>query len=218
MSAFTPAMEAELRKPFATVFGALKIELPGKTLCLIDGAGSLAFGGDTYTGMDSTFGTIQSVAPARDGVGDEAPTLSITLLPSDDAAAAEICSPTMQGSPVTLYLGAVDPETGGVIADPLAIFSGELDQPVLNVDKGARELDYECVSAFERLFSGDEGARLSDSFHKSIWPGEDGLSNVSGVQRNIYWGVDRPKGTVSYGGGGFGGGGQGGFNVDVKYL
>jgi hypothetical protein len=207
VSAFTPEMEAELRKPFATIFGALKVDLPDGTVTLLDGAGTVTFGGDTYTGRDALFGVLDTVDSIQDGGGDSAPALSITLLPDSDADAADICSPTMQGSPVSLYLGAVDPATGAVIADPLLIFSGELDQPVLTIDNGIRQLTFECASAFERLFSGDEGARLADSFHKSIWPGETGLANATGVLKTVFWGLDKPKGAITYGvPGGFVGG------------
>lgn len=209
MSAFTPGMEAELRKPFATVFGAIKVQLPGRTVALIDGAASFSFGGQAYSGRDDLFGVLDSVAHLSDGVGDQAPSLSITLLPDTDANAAAICSPTFQGSSVQLYLGAIDRATGQPIPDPLLIFSGELDQPVLTVDQGTRELTFECASAFERLFSGDEGARLADSFHKSIWPGETGLANVSGVIKTAYWGVEKPASSLSYGNGGFFGGSDG---------
>ncbi|MDF1506492.1 hypothetical protein PYV61_26290, partial [Roseisolibacter sp. H3M3-2] len=47
----------------------------------------------------------------------------------------------------------------------------------------------------------DEGAGLSDTFHTSIWPGETGLSGVTGVDQQIYWGVASPTPSIFYGGG-----------------
>lgn len=218
MSLFTPAMETALRQPFATVFGAVKVELPDRTVCLVSG-GVVTFGGDTYVSQDDVFGTIAAVGRVKDGTGDEAPALSITLLPDSDADAATLSSPTYQGSPVSLFYGAIDPATGAVIADPLGLFYGELDQPTLTVDQGIRELEYEAASAFDRLFSGDEGIRLSDSHHMEVWPDESGLANVTGVQRSIYWGIDRPASSLNYGSGGsFGGGGGGGVNQAEQNL
>jgi hypothetical protein len=205
MTAFTPAMETALQQSFATVFFALKIELPAADVTLLDGSAVVAFGGDTYTGSDDLFGTVDSIDSLTDGTGDNAPALSIIFSPASDADAAAICSPTFQGSLVTLYFGAIDPATGEVIADPLPLFIGEVDQPVLTVDKGSRSLRFECASAFERLFSGDEGIRLSDSHHKEVWPGETGLANMTGIIRTIYWGVDRPASSLTYGGGFSGG-------------
>jgi hypothetical protein len=209
MTSLTPAMDTALQQRFATVFGALKVQLPDRTICLLDGASTVTFGGHTYTGRDSLFGILDSVDVVKDGTGDTAPSMSITLLPDGNSDAATICSPTFQGSSVELYIGAISPDTGEVIPSPLLIFSGELDQPVLTVDQGTRELEFECASAFERLFSGDEGIRLSDAHHKSVWPGETGLSQVTGIQKTVYWGVDKPAGSITYGNGGFSGGSDG---------
>lgn len=202
MTAFTPQMETALSADTPLIFGALKIELPGYTLRLLDGAGVVTFGGDTYTGRDDTFGGLAAIDALSDGVGDEAPALSITLTPSDDAAASTLASPSMQGSPVSLWLGVVDRATGIVVPDPLLLFYGEVDQPTLKVGKGTRTLEYECVSSFERLFDVDEGMRLADSFHQTVWPSETGLANVTGITKKIFWGSEAPQGSVSYGGGG----------------
>src|SRR3546814_10076287 len=80
--------------------------------------------------------------------------------------------------------------------EPLLLFTGELDQPTLTVDKGSRELEFECVSGFERLFDNEEGLRLADSWHQSVWPGEMGLANVSGIITTVYWGVEAPAGEI----------------------
>lgn len=203
MSAFTPGMETALSADTPLVFGALKIQLPGYTLRLLDGAGVVTFNGETFTGRDATFGTLEAIDVFTDGVGDEAPGISISLLPSD-AAASTLASPTMQGSPVTLWLGAVDRATGAVIPDPLMIFFGEIDQPTLRLGKGTRVLEYECVSSFERLFDVDEGARLANSFHQMIMPGETGFANVTGITKKIYWGSEGPESSITGGGSAFG--------------
>jgi hypothetical protein len=222
MSQFTPAMQTALAQPTVLIFGALKVQLnTGPVIRLLDGSSTLSFGGDTFSGKDPTFGALAAIDAIEDGVGDEAPGLSITLHPSSDAAAATLSAATMQGSPVSLWIGAIDQTTRAVIADPLLLFFGELDQPTITVDKGERVLEYECVSAFERLFENDEGVRLADSFHQSVWLGETGLANVTGIVRTAYWGTEAPPSSVSYyGGGGFGGsgggsGGGGRFNVQA---
>nr|AGU09962.1 hypothetical protein [uncultured organism] len=96
----------------------------------------------------------------------------------------------MQGSPVYIYVGAVNPATGAVVPDPYLLAALELDVPILHKEENSRSLEYECVSVFERLFETDEGARLSPGFHKSIWPGELALDDVTGVAQTFYWGVE----------------------------
>lgn len=204
MSDLTAAMDTALAADNPLIFGALQIDLPAYTLRLLDGAGSLTFNGGTFVGRDTTFGVLAGIEQVDDGFGDEAPALSIMLHPPSDAAAASLSSATFQGSRVRLWLGAVTRATGAVIADPYLLFDGLLDQPVLSVGKGTRTLEYECVSSMERLFDNDEGFRLSDTNHKRVWSGEEGLEHMSGLVKKIYWGVARPSGAASGGGGGGG--------------
>lgn len=201
MSSLTPALESALKSDAPTVFGAVSISLPSGQINLLDGAGVLSFGGKTYVGQDDTYGTISDVENLTDGTGDSAPALGLTLLPAGDAAAAALAAPTMQGSPVAIYLGAINPVTGAVVPDPQLIFLGELDVPSLVSGEQGRRLDYEIVSVFERLFEDDESARLSAGFHRSIFPNEAGLDGVTGVAETVYWGVagQNPTG-ISYAG------------------
>ena len=198
MTQLTPQMDAALRGAAPIIFGAISIELPGRQVNLIDGAGTVTFGGKTYVGRDATYGTLASIENLTDGMGDSAPALSITLLPANDAAAAELAGPLMQGAPVTIHLGVIDRLTGLVIPDPTLLFLGELDVPTLRSTRTGRALDYEVVSAFERLFTDDERARLSPGFHRSVWPGEAGLDFVTGVQETVYWGVAGTNGAIAY--------------------
>ncbi|WP_267433778.1 hypothetical protein [Sphingomonas sp. GM_Shp_1] len=210
MTALTPALDAELRKDSPTVFGAVKIMLPDGTIRLIDGSGVLRFGGETYVGEDPTYGVISDVENLTDGVGDSAPAIGLTLLPAGDAAAAALAAPSMQGAPVDIYVGAVNPATGGVIPDPHLIFAGEVDVPTLDAGEQGRTVEYEVTSVFERLFEDDESARLSAGHHRSIFPNEAGMDFVTGVAETVYWGVPGVQGAVqtfSGGGAGYGGGG-----------
>jgi hypothetical protein len=190
MSNLTPAFDAELAKPSPTVFGSVSIDLPQAQINLLDGAGVLTFSGRTYRGMDATYGTLASIEPIEEGVGDEAPALSISLLPSGDAAAADLAAATMQGSPVLIHIGGVNPVNGAVIPDPQLIFIGELDVATLISKENGRQLDYDVVSVFERLFELDEGARLSPGFHQSIWPGEVLFDEITGLTQDYFWGVE----------------------------
>lgn len=198
MTQLTPQMDAALRGPSPVLFGAVSIALPNGTVNLLDGAAVLTFDGRDYSGQDATYGVLAAIDNLSDGVGDSAPALSITLLPSTDAAAADLASPTMQGAKVLIHLGAVDPATGRVIPDPDLRFIGELDVATLTSGPNSRSLDYEIVSVFEQFFDDDEGVRLSPGFHQSIWPGERGMDAVTGVQETVYWGVAGvPAGVVT---------------------
>jgi len=196
MTGMDPALANALAETNPTIFGAIEIVLPAHTLRLLTGSGVVSFDGKTFTGQDATFGVLDSIGNLTDGTGDEAPALQITLAPASDAAAADLSSASMQGAQVSIWLGAVDPSTGLVIGEPLLIFLGQLDTATLKVSANSRLLDLEITSAFEWFFFNDDGARLSDSFHKWLWPGETGLSQVTGVQHQIYWGTSPASGVT----------------------
>jgi hypothetical protein len=198
VTALSAGLDAALAADRALIFGAVEILLPGASIRLLDGSGTVTIGGNVYSGQDATFGTLSAVSPLSDGSGDQSPAINLSIIPPGNAAAATLASAAMQGSLVSLYLGAIDPATGLVIPDPYLVFLGEVDVPILRSGKDGRTLEYEVVSVMERLFSDDEGQRLADGFHQSVWPGETGFFDVTGIENTIYWGVDPPPNSVVY--------------------
>lgn len=188
-----PTLKNALAQPSVLLFGALKIDLPGYTLRLIDGSANILIGGDLYLGQDPVFGTIAEISELTEEIGDQAPEITIALFPPDATASATLSSPAMQGSIVTLMAGAVDPVSGIAIGAPEILFLGEVDVPTINLEQsGARKVEYTVVSVFERLFEVEEGQRATDSWHQSIWPGERGLEFMTGTDVNLYWGAKPP--------------------------
>ena len=188
MTAMHPALDAALAGPTPTIFGAIEIVLPDHTIRLLTGSGIVVFGGKTFTGVDATYGVLHSVEDLTDGTGDEAPALSLTLIPASDAATADLAGADSQGSQVSIWLGAVEPSNGLVIGEPLLVFLGVLDVPRIKTGANSRLLELEITSAFEDFFFTDDGARLNGRWHQYLWPGETGLDHVTAVTRNIYWG------------------------------
>ena len=193
MTALAPALDIALGADRALVTVFIEVTLPGYGLRLLAGSGVVRWGAKIFSGIDARFGALSSIDEVEDGTSDEAPTFGFTMHPSSEATAAQLCSATFQGSPVSLWLAGVYPDTGLLVPDPYLLFTGFLDQPTLKVDKGVREVDFACVSQFDILLEEDEGARLSDAFHQSIWPGETGFANVTGIEKSIYWGTATPS-------------------------
>jgi len=209
----TPSMDAALASDVLTPFLCMLVEFPGTDLALLEAEGEVTFNvsyrnGTTkatkFTGYSNTFGSLQSIDALSDGVGDQAPALSFALLPPGETASALLSQPNMQGSRIRIWLGAIDNASKFVIDAPYLMFEGEIDQPLLTIDNGRRELEFEAVSAFERLFSDEEGIRLSNANHKEVWPGETGLEDVTGVIKQIIWGpgdkiTGGQSGQINYG-------------------
>ncbi|UZW54066.1 hypothetical protein NUH86_11020 [Sphingobium sp. JS3065] len=189
-----PTLKNALAQPSVLLFGALKIALPTYTLRLLDGAGTLQIAGETYVGCDDLFGTIAELSELTEEIGDQAPEITIKLLPPNISAAATLASPDMQGCSVQLLVGAVNMTTGTVIGVPEVVFLGEVDVPTVDIDaQGERSVSFTVVSVFERLFEVEEGQRASNGWHQSIWPGELGLEHMTGTDVNLYWGAKPPQ-------------------------
>lgn len=199
---------ADFDAPILTLTGLAVLELPDRTLRLCDGA-YVYVGADKFEAEDAEFGSIKSVDEIEEKVGDDAPDGSLTFLPASTAAAAILSRPEYQGSPLRFYLARVDDQTGTAMGDPELLLDAELDTTTLLLNP--RRLEMTFISIAERLWNVNEGNVLSDSFHQSVWPGELGMANATGVPSNEPWGVEGPPRGSTFGGGGFGGGGGGGF-------
>jgi len=195
-----PILVSALSQQVVGMFLAVKIDLTnaalGRPVYLLDGAAEITFGGNTYTGIDNDFGTIDTVETISDGSGEEAPELIMSFLPNSAATATVLADPSMQDCPVSVYLGAYDLSTGLVIGTPELKFYGSVDVPTLTIEKGNRTVEISITSVFELLFENDDAVRASDGYHQSIWPGELGLAYMTGTDKNIYWGAIPPPQTV----------------------
>lgn len=198
--ALDPTMQAALAGDVIGLFVAKEVEHPLGTIRLLDGAGVLVFNGHTFVGHDDAYGSLGSIDISADGQGNEAPTAQFTINVADMTVGPAFSTPQAQGSPVSTYVGAFDPTTGLVLGTPDLRFYGEIDTIDWDRDaSGNPSLQIEAVSGFERFFENDEGNRLNDTFHQSIWPGEKGLAYITMVLDQIPWGVAgaKPPLTVS---------------------
>jgi hypothetical protein len=199
------------------LIGLLKIELPDATVRLCDG-GFIEFDGETYRSTDPVFGGIASLQSLTEGVGEEIPALELTLNPSGDSAAADLSQPGFQKSAVRLWVGEYDVDAGTLTGTPDLLFFGQIDQTILRIGRSARDLAMTIVSTLERLFMRNEGNTLSPTFHKSVWPGELGHDNATGLTINDAWGVESSANAYSGAGGSdFGGGIRGAPSRRVEY-
>lgn len=173
--------------------GLLKIELPNHTVRLCDG-GFAVFDGETYLSADPVFGAIGSVDGMEEGQGDEIPALDLTMMPPGTSGSSELSKPGYQRSRVRFWIAEYDPDSNAIIGTPDLMFDGQIDRTTLRVG-ASRQLDMAVVSNAERLFELDIGNTLSPVFHKSVWPGELGHDNATGLSIPVAWGVESPPST-----------------------
>lgn len=198
------------------LIGLLKIELPDATVRLCDG-GFIDFDGETYRSTDPVFGGISSLQALTEGVGEEIPALELSLNPAGDSAPSDLSQPGFQKSTVRLWIGEYDVDAGTLTGDPDLLFLGQIDQTILRIGRNVRDLAMTIVSTLERLFMRNEGNTLSSTFHKSVWPGETGHDNATGLGIAVAWGTEGSGGLYGAVGSDFGGGIRGAPSRRVEY-
>jgi hypothetical protein len=204
MSELSPALYTELQSSRPLIFGWVQIQFPGYTLRLLDGAGEIVMGGNRYVGRDDTYGVLDTIKGLSDKLDGKAPEVTVGFIPATGVAINSFLDPSVQGSAVSIGLGAADMTTGIAVDSGYTLFTGFLDVPTITWGDNNRRLEYTCTSVGERLFMTEEGRRLSNAFHQQVWPGETGLYAVTDIEQSIYWGQAAPapaySPTPSYGG------------------
>jgi len=173
------------------ITGLVEIVLPAATIRLCDG-GVIRWVSDVYSGRDATFGVIASIGNLAEGIAGELPKLDLTFHPATDATPAQLSNETWQGSGVRFWIADYDPETGAVTGTPDLQFDGQLDQTVLTIGEDNTDLAMTVVPRAERLLNRNSGNTLSPTFHKSIWPGETGHDDATGLTVPDAWGAEAP--------------------------
>lgn len=195
-------------------FAALaEIVLPTRTIRVCDG-GFVRWGANLFRDQDAVFGVLGSVGELSEGVGEEVPVFDLTFLPPGETPPADLSQPGFQTSVARFWLAEIDIATGAVIGTPDLLFEGELDQTSVTFGADGRTVDMAIVSAAARLLERNIGNGLSAVWHRSIWPGEAGHDQATGLGRPIAWGVVSGRTGGSVGGAG---GRSGGFSLNPVF-
>lgn len=186
--------------------GLIELELTARTLRICDGGMIDWPARGQFVSVDPEYGTVGSVEPAAEAIGDEQAGGRMTINVPVTEAAVALAQPEMQGRALRFWIGEADVATGTLIGTPQKMFEGMVDTLSLQLGRGTRTVAVDYVDAGERLFSIREGNVLSSRFHQTAWPGELGFDHCTGIGLAVPWGVaGPPRGSVS--GGGFAGGG-----------
>lgn len=169
----------------------IQIDLPAYTVRMTAG-GLIKWGSQTFNARDTLLGVIDTVETMEEGISSEVPAFDITFLPPGDADPGTLAQPGWQKSRARFWEADYDPDTGVVIGTPTLLVDGLIDQASLSARNGRIELPVTIISALERLFEGNIGNTLSPTWHKSVWPGETGHDQATGLSIPVAWGAEAP--------------------------
>lgn len=180
-----------------SLIGLVKMELPGDTVLWCDG-GFIPWASETFTSKDPVFGVIGSIDPLTEGAIDEVPALEMIVLPAGTSTPAQLSQPGHQTSRVRFWIADFDSDTGLLDGTPDLIFDGQIDRTKLTVGL-ERSLAISVVSLCERMLALNIGNSMNPNFHKSIWAGETGHDQATGLSQQVAWGTETPPGaSASY--------------------
>lgn len=174
------------------ISGLMELETMDRTIRLCDGGLVNWPERGMFTSIDEEFGTIGSVDPSAEQIGDEAAGGRLTINVPTISAAVDLAVAEMQGKALRFWLAEVDVETGLLIGDPQKMFEGQVNTVAISLGRNERTVVIEYVDAAERLFSVREGNVLTSRFHQTAWPGELGFDYCTGVGLQVPWGVAGP--------------------------
>jgi len=195
--------------------GLLKIELPAGDVLLSD-AGVTTWNSDTYTPNDPQLGRLAGIEPITEGAGQQIPSLDLTFSPDSFVAVTALSNGAIQRSKVRLWIAEYDLDTGAVIGTPDLEFTGFIDQPQVTFAQRELSVSVVAVPEVEYLFQRDNGNGLTSAFHKSLFAGELGHDNATGLQVSVAWGAKGPPSARGSSGGGSGRGSGGGSPMDYQ--
>ena len=185
---------AELASAAPVTVLLISVKIDDTTTIRWTDGGFVFWGGDLYEAR-TAFGVVSEIGEISDGIDGEASSSSLTVFPAGDDAFSALIDPAAQGAVVTMSLGAVDFQTGLVIGAPDLLMRCELDVARLTGTGDALILD--CITEEARMLEVNDERRLTDSFHRSVWPGELGYANVTGLDTKVYWRANDPNNAIS---------------------
>lgn len=158
-------------------------DFSGGVVRVWNGVGDLSWGGNTYTGL----GDLVGVSPVTETNETRANGMRFSLNGIPSTLITRILAEGYRGRAAKLWLALFN-SSGAIIADPMLVFSGRMDQCLLD-DSG--ETATCTITAESRLvdLQRPRERRRTDEDQKSLFSGDRGLEYVAGLQdKEIVWG------------------------------
>ena len=160
------------------------LELDSGTVYLHDSIGTFSFGGNDYLGVGD-FGGISTIEENQQMSAYE---ITLVLSGLDADLLDEALNQNYQGRPVTIYLGAIDLDTGALLATPNEIWSGVTDIARIALGAGNENaIEITCESDFAKLEK-INGRTFSDADLQAEYAGDTFLQYLAAMEdAKVVW-------------------------------
>lgn len=129
--------------------------------------------------------------PVEEGVSPRAEALALSISGIDPAYVASIMTEHYQGRAAKIWIATLDPDTQAVIADPLLVFHGRIDEPTVELSRESATI----TLTLESRWADWDRPRLkyfSDADQQAEHPGDLFFQFTAAmVNKEIAWGQYR---------------------------
>jgi len=180
----TAAVIAELAKSKNQPFHLVEVGFDLTPIYITDAWRNIVWNGQTYTALGHFLGFSDIEETSELQVAN----LTAQLSGVDQSVISAVLTENYIDRPLKIYKGLLD-ENMAVIADPILIFEGRMDSPVIeeNPDDGSCTVAVTATNAwvdFERL----SGRHTNHEEQQLFFPGDMGFEFSSEVTKEITWG------------------------------
>lgn len=178
----TSAVVDEITSQETQIFFLFEAEFASGYVRAWSGYGDLSWSGETWTGAGTLLG-VSEISETSDGSANG---LSVTMtgIPSELISLA--LGDIKQGSSGKVWMGFLN--SGSIVSDPVLLFEGRLDVPVIDEDGSSSSI---TISYESRLIDLDRvrETRYTDEEQKKMYPGDKGCEFVASLQdAKVVWG------------------------------
>jgi hypothetical protein len=163
-----------------------EVYFDGETIYLTDAYRQVSWAGRIYISMGHLLG-FGDIEETHELVVSN---MSVSLSGVDQIYISKFLSVSYIDRQIKIYKAFLNTNTEAVIADPVLIFDGRMDQPVIaeDPDAGTSVVTVNCTNAwvdFER-----RPGRKTNHEEQQIWfPGDKGFEFASEITKEIKWGT-----------------------------
>lgn len=172
----TAGMITEITAASLRPFTLLKFAFDSGDLNLWNGVGDLSWSGDTYTGAGNLLAV--SVITETEAIVANSVTFTLSGMPASIISTA--LSEDYQGRPVSVWRGAFD-ASKSIIADPILIFSGNMD--VMRIEESGGTTSVSVIAESQlRALTRPSPRKWTSMDQKVAFPADKGFDELPQIQ------------------------------------
>lgn len=179
----------------------VELQLPSGSLYLCNSAFPREWNGHTWLGG----GRFTGLQPIEEGVTPSAAGLALVITGIESTYVSSIMTEHYQGQPAYIWIAPLDDDYD-VIADPVLVFSGRMDEPTIELGETAT-----ITLALENRWADWDRPRIrrfNDADQQAEYPGDKGFEYAEAMETaDLSWGlykgpaaprINIPKGAKEY--------------------